>query len=248
MLVNSSTYCVTTYWDYVHVDLTGWHGKTGFGRGTVHDDHVLVIPFVAALLGDNPMQSEFACHVGPGGKSLCRICDVKGVDGSTNESHLPIAPTSTDGVDGGRTTPDSIGTSDGDGNSSADSACAPATGRKRKLESMQEMVARVTRFVQIGSPRTRAGTLQELHTIIADAGSVGNVSKIRAHKTSTGIKDTFLETFLEWMHLSYKNKSGKYEKQVALDRFRSTLPESASMFSPVWRIRAIVTLFLSYMS
>jgi hypothetical protein len=36
----------------------------------VHEDHVLVIPFVAALLGDNPMQSEFACHVGPGGKSV----------------------------------------------------------------------------------------------------------------------------------------------------------------------------------
>jgi hypothetical protein len=205
-----------------------------------------VIPFVAALLGDNPMQSEFACHVGPGGKLLCRICDVKGVDGSTNESQSSTAPTSIDSADGGRTTPDSVGTSDGDGNSSADEASAPTSGRKRKLESMQEMVARVTRFVRTGSPRTRGGTLQELQTIIADAGSVGNVSKIRAHKTATGIKDTFLETFLDWMHHSYKSKSSRHEKQVALDYFKSTLPaNTSSMFSPVWRIRGMLVLSVS---
>ena len=198
-----------------------------------------MIPFVAALLGDNPMQSEFACHVGPGGKSLCRICDVKGVDGSTNELQSSMAPTPTNGAEEGRTTPDSIGTSDGDGNSSAGDAGAPANGRKRKLESMQEMVARVTRFVQIGSLRTRDNTIQELHKIIADAGSIGNVSKIRAHKTSTGIKDTFLETFLDWMHLSYKSESSRHEKQAALDTFVSTLPANTKLLSPVWRIRGM---------
>ncbi|KAF8260388.1 hypothetical protein EI94DRAFT_1773711 [Lactarius quietus] len=178
--------------------------KTGiWAWDCVHSDHVLVIPFVAALLGDNPMQSKFACHVGPGGKFLCRICDVKGVDGSINEFHSPIVPMSTDGANGGRTTPDSIGTSDGDGNSSAD-ARAPATGWKRKLKSMQDMVARIC-----------------------------------AHKTSTGIKDTFLETFLEWMHLSHKNKSGRYDKHVTLDRFKATLPESTSMLSPVWQIQGL---------
>jgi hypothetical protein len=192
------------------------------------------------------MQSEFACHVGPGGKLLCRICDVKGVDGSTNVSQSTMAPTSTDGADGGRTTPDSIGTSDGDGNSSADDAHAPANGRKRKLESMQEMVARVTRFVKTGTSRTRESTIQELHTIIADAGLVGNVSKIRAQKTSTGIKDTFLETYLNWMHLSYKSKSSRQDKQVALDNFRSTLPANTKMLSPVWRIRGMYKCALSF--
>ncbi|KAH9071129.1 hypothetical protein EDB83DRAFT_2221412 [Lactarius deliciosus] len=203
----------------------------------VHEDHVLVIPFVAALLGDNPMQSEFACHVGPGGKMICRVCQVKGLDVSTNDTQAQMAPASIHDVDGGRTTPDSIGTSDGD--SSADGAYAPANRRKRKLESMQEMVERVTRFVHIGSPRTRDNTLQELHTIIADAGSVGKISKIRAHKTSTGIKDTFLETFLEQMHHSYKDISNKREKQVALDNFRTTLPANMNMLSPVWRIRGL---------
>ncbi|KAH9044117.1 hypothetical protein EDB83DRAFT_2507524 [Lactarius deliciosus] len=169
----------------------------------VHEDHVLVIPFVAALLGDNPMQSEFACHVGPGGKMICRVCQVKGLDVSTNDTQAQMAPASIHDADGGRTTPDSIGTSDGD--SSADGAYAPANRRKRKLESMQEMVERVTRFVH----------------------------------TSTGIKDTFLEMFLEQMHHSYKDISNKREKQVALDNFRTTLPANMNMLSPVWRIRGL---------
>jgi leucyl-tRNA synthetase len=159
---------------------------------------------------------------------------VKGVDGSTNGLQLTMAPPSTDGADGGRTTPNSIGMSDGNGNSSADDAHASANGCKRKLESMQEMVVHVTRFVETGTSRTRDNTIQELHTIIADVGLVGNVSKIRAHKTSTGIKDTFLETFLDWMHLLYKSKSSQHEKQVALDNFKSTLPANAELLSPMW--------------
>ena len=215
--------------------------KTGvWAWDCVHEDHVLVIPFVAALLGNNPMQSEFACHVGPGGKSLCRICDVKGKDASTNGLQpSAAATTSIDSENGGRSTPDLTGTSDsdGDGNSSGDIS-APAKGRNRKLKTMQEMVERVTRFIQKGSPRTRDSTLQELRTIIADAGSVGNITKIRAHKTSTGIKDTFLETYLGMMYQSYKGKVNRHEKQIALDNFRATLPTDAdSMLSPVWRIQ-----------
>ncbi len=225
---------------YLHVDRAAW--DTGiWAWDCVHEDHVLVIPFVAALLGDNPMQSELACHVGPGGKLLCRICDVKGKDVSINGLQPSTAPTTIDSLNGGRTTPDSIGTSDSDGdsNSLASNTGAPANGRKRKLETMQEMVEHVTRIVRIGSPRTRDGTLQELRTIIAYAGSIGNASKIKAHKTSTGIKDTFLDTFLELMHQSYKNKVSRHDKQIALDNFRATLPANTDMLSPVWRIRGI---------
>jgi hypothetical protein len=41
---------------------------------------VLVILWVLALLGDNPMQSEFACHAGLRAKFFCRVCWVKGKD------------------------------------------------------------------------------------------------------------------------------------------------------------------------
>lgn len=224
--------------------------KTGiWAWDCVHEDHVLVIPFVAALLGDNPMQSEFACHVGPGGKFLCRVCNVKGKDISTNRLQPSTAPTSIDGANGGRTTPDSIGTSDSDGNSnsSASNTGAPTNGRKRKLETMQEMVERVTHFIQIGTPRTRDSTLHELNTIIENAGSIGNASKIRAHKTSTGIKDRYLEMFLELMHQSYKDKAGKQDKQIALDNFRATLPAGMGMLSPVWRIQGSFTFTLCVM-
>ncbi|KAI5829413.1 hypothetical protein K523DRAFT_385050 [Schizophyllum commune Tattone D] len=45
-----------------------------------YDEMVLVIIVVHALLGDNPMQSEFSCHGGLRSKFFCRICMVKGKD------------------------------------------------------------------------------------------------------------------------------------------------------------------------
>ncbi|KAI0309831.1 hypothetical protein OF83DRAFT_1179167 [Amylostereum chailletii] len=53
---------------------------TAFGFGMLQHELVLVIPAVLALLGDNPMQSEMACHIGLRGKFFCRCCWVKGRD------------------------------------------------------------------------------------------------------------------------------------------------------------------------
>lgn len=37
---------------------------------------MLVVPSVLAMLGDNPMQSKIACHIGLAGKLFCRVCRV----------------------------------------------------------------------------------------------------------------------------------------------------------------------------
>ncbi|KAJ3008869.1 hypothetical protein NUW54_g2991 [Trametes sanguinea] len=40
----------------------------------VLNEPILVLPFILALLGDNPMQSEFACHIGMQAKFFCHNC------------------------------------------------------------------------------------------------------------------------------------------------------------------------------
>jgi hypothetical protein len=108
---------------------------------------------ILALLGDNPMQSEFACHIGLGGKFFCRACWVKGTDASADSAEDPnslntanqaeqlsdneSAAGSEATVDGGRS----------DDGSSAGSK--PKSRRKRALESMSNMVSRVKSFVKV---------------------------------------------------------------------------------------------------
>lgn len=53
---------------------------------------------VLALLGDNPMQSEFACHIGLRGKFFCRACWVKGHD-AQDPSQKTGKPTAADSDD-----------------------------------------------------------------------------------------------------------------------------------------------------
>lgn len=110
---------------------------------------VLVIPFVAALLGDNPMQSEFACHISQAGMFFCRICDVKGFDAPPpGRSQLPVDPsTPSNHAHGGHSTSNASGVSDGD--SSGDNSQSVARGQKKADESMQDMVERVTRFIKV---------------------------------------------------------------------------------------------------
>jgi hypothetical protein len=41
---------------------------------------VMLIPWILAMAGDNPMQSEFASHIGLSGTCFCRVCNAKGSD------------------------------------------------------------------------------------------------------------------------------------------------------------------------
>ena len=108
-----------------------------------------MIPVVLAILGDNPMQSEIACHVGLAGRFFCRVCRVKGReagDSGGGESgdidmgvpHEPRAgsPSGSEDSAGSAMSNDSTGTG------------TPKKSRHRK-ETMQELVDRARRFFSV---------------------------------------------------------------------------------------------------
>jgi hypothetical protein len=106
----------------------------------VHQEKVLVIPSVFALLGDNPMQSEMACHIGLMGKFFCRVCGVKGTDRTQVSSASAHADDNSN---------DSDGRNAGSGEDE-DTGSSQATGSvKRVQETMEQIVSRVRNFVKV---------------------------------------------------------------------------------------------------
>lgn len=128
------------------------------------------MPFVLAMLGDNPMQSEFACHIGLHGKLFCRACWVRGKDstgdegqaGDTGLDNQDIHGRAGMGVsdDGESDAGSSQGsqsdfTSDDDDQSdegsvnSTSSAKKPKRRRKQVLDTMANMVKHVKAFIKV---------------------------------------------------------------------------------------------------
>jgi hypothetical protein len=105
------------------------------------------------LLGDNPMQSELACHIGSMGKFFCRICKAKGFDAAEKPPIQAEQRAASQEAPNRATTPafavnsgeeSDAGNEPGPGSDAGE----PGKGRKKKVaETMADMVAQVTRFV-----------------------------------------------------------------------------------------------------
>ncbi|KAH9482828.1 hypothetical protein JR316_0004928 [Psilocybe cubensis] len=206
----------------------------------VYNEVVLAYPAAFAFLGDNPMQSEFACHIGMCGKLFCRVCWAKGQDGSETNvdlSDLSNVPDSNQSPlyspvaseNGGESIPHSPATSDHQDD--------VAVSRKRKPESMESMVKRITAFLETGRLRCKQETIQILQSYLNLASSIGSKTKLKTEKTKTGIKDTYQDFFLEKLLTSYAKKKGPMEKQAALDEAIQNLPDD--IISPIWDLDEI---------
>lgn len=104
------------------------------------------------------MQSELACHIGSMGKLFCRICTVKGSDAadSTDQAAPDQQPDAPVPSSRGATPPHAGNSGEETADSgSASEAGAPRKGRKKKVESMAEMAARVSRFVKVSIQPSR---------------------------------------------------------------------------------------------
>ena len=121
----------------------------------VRKEPILVFPSVLALLGDNPMQSEFACHIGLRGKYFCRTCMVKGSDAADDLVLHPVDQPNetTDNPTSEMSDAGSDGASEiSDTTDQAGLSANPSTQSRKKrakvVETMSSMVTRIKAFLK----------------------------------------------------------------------------------------------------
>ncbi|KAJ7923558.1 hypothetical protein B0H13DRAFT_1707124 [Mycena leptocephala] len=200
------------------------------------NEPVLVIPEVLALLGDNPMQSEFACHIGLRGKLFCRACWVKGTD-ALNPTGADGPPVNTGNESDGGSIASSANESDQSDAQGSETGSKKGKGRKKVKETLGAMVQRVKAFVKIGTLRNKTETTEKLKSYFTEASTLDTKTKIQNQRTESGVKDTYQLFFLEKLFESYKNKRGRAAKQAALNARVAELPKITT--SPVWRIKGL---------
>ncbi|KAK7043938.1 hypothetical protein VNI00_008104 [Paramarasmius palmivorus] len=215
------------------------HGIWAWDSAT--DEPVLLLVCVLALLGDNPMQSEFACHIGLKGKRFCRACLVKGKDAAEN------AAAGLDVDEGNESDGEGIesdGEVESDQGSVSTSASRPGSpsGKPRKkgraAETLESMIRRVKEFVKPGQPRNRDDSIQKLSAQFDTAKTLHAGNRLKQMQTESGLKDRYQMFFIDRLLNSYKSRRGtSTTKQNTLDAAIQTLPINTS--SPVWRIRAL---------
>ncbi|RDB27987.1 hypothetical protein Hypma_002121 [Hypsizygus marmoreus] len=209
------------------------------------NEPILIIPMVLALLGDNPMQSEFACHIGLRGKLFCRACWVKGTDATQGQSAGGDGDSDKgrgddDGSEGDEEDHNQ-GARDPDAESSSGARHAASDGGasvNSDATQGSKMRDRITAFIKPGRQRTKIETTDTLKTYFVEAKTLDTKTKVKKMRTRTGIKDTFQMFHLDKLYDSYKKKRGTAKKQEALDAQIASLPNDPDvLLSPVWRIK-----------
>ncbi|KAF9233611.1 hypothetical protein BU15DRAFT_66415, partial [Melanogaster broomeanus] len=188
---------------------------------------VLIIPTVLAILGDNPMQSELACHIGLQAKYFCRSCWVKGHEAPEKDS-IPSADHTAD-----------VSSVHSESEYSTHGEGSGTKMRGRRKETMQDLVDRARRFLGDNHPRKRDETVSKLKSMFQDVLTTGVKTHYQKTKTETGIKDTFMEVFVDRIFKPMKGYRGgsaahaKAVKEVTQGR------DVESFLSPIWRIKGL---------
>ncbi|KAF7965797.1 hypothetical protein HWV62_41769 [Athelia sp. TMB] len=218
----------------------------------VESQPVLLIPMVLALLGDNPMQSEFACHIGLRGKFFCRACWVKGRDDLAENGEQSFNTAEGDSGSDAASVAESTVNSEasneqsdseqarGEGSEVATDA-SPSKKPKGRCKKIQESLGGLVQcakdFIKIGKPRHKAETVAVLDSMYEKASTLDTKTKVKDMRTASGVKDTHQLFFLEKLFKSYKNSRGREDKQHELQKALDALP--ADIKSPAFRLGAL---------
>ncbi|OSD07688.1 hypothetical protein PYCCODRAFT_1358054, partial [Trametes coccinea BRFM310] len=179
---------------------------------------VLVIPSVLAMLGDNPMQSEIACHVGLMGRLFCRVCWASKGKAASGEGDNDV-----EGEDAAL---------------NSDVGSQTQKRRKTKPETMSEMVSRLQAFMEIGRLRSRDESVSLLKSQFDNAKRVGGQSAVKTDRTRTGLKDTYQGHFIERLFkVTTQRGKTRAEKEADVEKLRESFPPDDLIMSPVWRIK-----------
>ncbi|KAF8824027.1 hypothetical protein HHX47_DHR9000094 [Lentinula edodes] len=203
---------------------------------------VLMIPAVLAMLGDNPMQSEFSCHVGLVGKYFCRCCFAKGRDANDEQS----ASATKDVAD------DTSIHSNASTEQESDSGAEKKGGRRK--ETIQELISRAKRFITVHESRYPQRTIDTLHNMFITSSQLGGKTKAKEMTTGTGVKDTFFGHFQDKIFAFIRripHSTPTEEQQGLVDDFiAQNIPPEPSLDphrdTPVEILHVILLGFVKY--
>ncbi|KAL0066642.1 hypothetical protein AAF712_006244 [Marasmius tenuissimus] len=210
------------------------------------EEDILIIPWVLALLGDNPMQSEFCAHMGLNAKFFCRVCKVKGKDSQEEHNAVPLnssrpstpvsvpldftqplTPLSIPPNLSRPSTPISVPTGE------------PPKGRARFVETYEHVKRRITDFLKINEMRSKLESRAVLKSMLDSVVQSGGVkATFDTMGTSAGVKDPFLNHYVDKIIKASKTTRGAHNKQATTRSFLESLPNDLT--SPVWRLKGLI--------